>query len=88
MNIDFKKEFSNLKEIDFIKEALAKTYADILNIDEEIAHKILSAKFDRHIGVISDKFQKGITEKSVKNAKSNSEVNLEEYLEKKPVIKG
>ena len=88
MNIDIKKEVGKIKELTQIKEFLSKAYAEALRIDEKKAAQIVSAKFDRHIGILSDKLQKGITEESLELVKNKEEVSIEEYLEKKPAIKG
>ena len=88
MNIDINKEINKLKEFDQIKSILSEAYAEALNIDKKKAAEIVSAKFDRHVGILSDKLQKGITEESLELVKNKEEVSIEEYLEKKPVIKG
>jgi len=88
MNIDINKEINKLKEFDQIKSILSEAYAEALNIDKKKAAEIVSAKFNRHVGILSDKLQKGITEESLELVKNKEEVSIEEYLEKKPVIKG
>lgn len=88
MNIDFKKELLNLKELDQIKEMMSEVYSQVLEIDKKKALEIVSAKFNRHIDTIHNKFEKGVTEENVKNIKSSKDVDLDEYLKDKPIIKG
>ena len=88
MNIDLLKEISKIEGFNGLQEQIAKAYAQVLKIDEEKASKLISAKFDKHIGMLSDKLQKGVTEENLKNIKSSQDVNIDEYLNEKPVIKG
>ena len=88
MNIDIIKEINKLKEFDQIKSILSSAYAEALKIDEKKAAEIVSAKFNRHVGILSDKLEKGITEEALEIAKNKEEVSIEEYLKNKPEIKG
>lgn len=88
MNIDLSKEINKIEGFKELQEQIAKAYAQILKIDEENASKLISAKFNKHVGMLSDKLQKGLTEENLKNIKSSQDVNIDEYLNEKPVIKG
>lgn len=88
MNIDLSKEISKIEGFKELQEQIAKAYAQILQIDEAKASKLISAKFNKHVGMLSDKLQKGVTEENLKNIKSSQDVDIDEYLNEKPVIKG
>jgi hypothetical protein len=88
MKIDLNKELKNLKDLDTLKEIFSKAYSEALNIDIDKAQEIVSAKFNKHTDILSHKLEKGITEENVKNIKSTKDVDLNEYLKDKPVIKG
>lgn len=88
MNIDLSKEINKIEGFKELQEQLAKAYAKILQIDEEKASKLISAKFNKHVGMLSDNLQKGITEENLKNLKRSQDVDINEYLNEKPVIKG
>lgn len=85
---NLKEIISNSEDIKKIKEVFAKEYAKALGIDENKASRIISEKFNKHVGILSSKLQKSITEENVKNIKNDKDVSLDEYLEKKPIIKG
>jgi hypothetical protein len=88
MKIDLNKELKNLKDLDTLKEIFSKAYSEALNIDIDKAQEIISAKFNKHTDILSYKLEKGVTEENVKNIKSTKDVDLNEYLKDKPVIKG
>ena len=88
MKFNLKKNISNFKELNKIKEEMSKIYADLLGIDEELAFKLISEKFNKHTNILSDKFDKSLTEENVKILKDKEDVDLNEYLKKKPIIKG
>jgi hypothetical protein len=88
MNIDLSKEINKIEGFKELQEQLAKAYAKILQIDEEKASKLISAKFNKHVSMLSDNLEKGITEENLKNLKRSQDVDINEYLNEKPVIKG
>jgi hypothetical protein len=88
MKIDLNKELKSLKDLDTLKEIFSKVYSKALRIDIDKAREIVSAKFIKHTDILSHKLEKGITEENVKNIKSAKDVDLNEYLKDKPIIKG
>lgn len=88
MNINLEKEINKIEGFKELQEQLAKAYAQILKIDEDKASKLISAKFNKHVNMLSDNLEKGVTEENLKNIKRSQDVDINEYLNEKPVIKG
>ena len=78
--------FKTFKESGMI-EAFAKSYAENSGLDQGISNKIVEAKFLKHLTIAQQKFQK-IGEAQNPSSKVNSNVDIEEFLNKKTVIKG
>ena len=88
MNIDLSKEINKIEGFKELQAQIAKAYAQVLKIDEEKASKLISAKFNKHVNMLSDNLEKGVTEENLKNMKNSQDVDINEYLNDKPVIKG
>ena len=67
---------------------LASVYAEALQIDKDKASKIIAEKFNRHVNIIASKIEKGVTEDNLNILKNRKDVDIDEYLKEKPVIKG
>lgn len=88
MKLDLQKKLNELENLEDLKKAMSKSYAEILKIDEKLAYRIISEKFNKHIGIFSRKFENSISEANLKNVKSTDDIDLDEYLKDKPIIKG
>tara|TARA_B000000557_G_C20797469_1_gene453942 strand:- start:535 stop:801 length:267 start_codon:yes stop_codon:yes gene_type:complete len=88
MKLDLQKKLNELENFEDLKKAMSKSYAEILKIDEKLAYRIISEKFNKHIGIFSKKFENSISEANLKNVKSTDDIDLDEYLKDKPIIKG
>ena len=88
MKKDLRKEINNLQEINDLTAMLSSVYAEVLQIDKDKASKIITEKFNRHINIIADKIEKGVTEDNLNILKNKKDVDIDEYLKEKPVIKG
>ena len=88
MKLDLQKKLNELENLEDLKKAMSKSYAEILKIDEKLAYRIISEKFNKHIGIFSRKFENSISEANLKNIKSTDDIDLDEYLKDKPIIKG
>lgn len=81
-----KNEAKNvLKEINFL-DAFAEIYSKKLGITIEEAKKYVALKTENRIDSILNTFDSNINHKNVINKKEN--INLDEYLKDKTVIKG
>ena len=69
-------------------EVLAAEYSKILDISNEEAKKILSAKFNKHFSRITEKYEDALKLGVLDNIQKSGEYSIDEYLKKKPVIKG
>jgi len=88
MKKDLKKVISNLQDVSDLTAMLASVYAEALQIDKDKASKIISEKFNRHVNIIADKIDKSATEENLNILKNKKDVDIDEYLKEKPVIKG
>ena len=88
MKKDLRREINNLQEINDLTSMLSSVYAEVLQIDKDKASKIITEKFNRHINIIADKIEKGVTEDNLNILKNKKDVDIDEYLKEKPVIKG
>lgn len=88
MKKDLKKVISNLQDVNDLTAMLSSVYAEVLQIDEDKAAKIISEKFNRHVNIIADKIDKSATEENLNILKNKKDVDIDEYLKEKPVIKG
>ena len=88
MKFDLKE--SMLKNIQDSKliDVYASVYSQILDVDLELAKSIVQKKIERHSESVNKKFMSSIENEAFKSIKQNQDVNVEEYLDKKPVIKG
>jgi hypothetical protein len=88
MKFDLKENITkNIQESTLIDE-YAAVYSEILQVDLELAKSIIQKKFERHSNTISEKFTSSIVNEAFKNIKPDKDIIVEEYLDKKPVIKG
>ena len=69
-------------------EMLAAEYSKVLDISNEDAKKILTDKFNKHVSRISEKYEDGLKQGVLDNIQKDGEYSIDEYLKKKPVIKG
>ena len=76
---------SVLKEINFL-DAFAEIYSKKLGITIEEAKKYVELKTENRLEGILNTFDSGINHKNTANKKEN--INLDEYLKDKTVIKG
>ncbi len=88
MKFDLKENMiKNLQDSSII-EAYAIVYSQVLDVDLELAKKIIQKKLERHTDTVNEKLMGSIENEVFKNIKPNQDVNVEEYLDRKPVIKG
>tara|TARA_B100001287_G_C22189817_1_gene303011 strand:+ start:105 stop:371 length:267 start_codon:yes stop_codon:yes gene_type:complete len=88
MKKDLRKEISNLQEFSDLTAMLSNVYAEVLQIDKQKASKIITEKFNRHINIIADKIDKSVTEENLNILKNKKDVDIDEYLKEKPILKG
>lgn len=88
MKKDLRKEINKLQDIKDLTAMLSSVYSEALQIDKDKASKIIAEKFNRHINIIADKIEKGVTEDNLSILKNKKDVDIDEYLKEKPVIKG
>ena len=67
-------------------DAFAKIYAKKFNIDINDAKKFIEAKTEKRLDNITNLLESRVNQESIKNKSEN--INLDEYLNNKPVIKG
>lgn len=88
MKKDLRKEINNLQDVNDLTSMLSSVYAEVLQIDKDRASKIIAEKFNRHVNIIADKIEKGVTEDNLSVLKNKKDVDIDEYLKEKPIIKG
>ena len=69
-------------------EVLAAEYSKILDISNSDAKKMLTDKFNKHFNRITEKYEDGLKQGVLENIQKCGEYSIDEYLKKKPVIKG
>jgi predicted DNA-binding protein (UPF0278 family) len=69
-------------------EMLAAEYSKVLDISNEDAKKILTDKFNKHFSRITEKYEDALRQGVLDNIQKDGEYSIDEYLKKKPVIKG
>tara|TARA_Y200000002_G_scaffold382268_1_gene398756 strand:+ start:383 stop:646 length:264 start_codon:yes stop_codon:yes gene_type:complete len=67
-------------------DAFAEIYAKKLNIDIDDAKKFIEVKTEKRLDNITNLLESRVNQESIKNKSEN--INLDEYLNNKPVIKG
>lgn len=88
MKLNIRETLTKNKDLGLLLENIGKAYAEVLQIDENKASELIAAKFNMHIDNVIGKFEKNTTDENVNNANIKEDVEIEEYLENKPVIKG
>jgi hypothetical protein len=88
MKLNIREELAKNKDLGLLLKDIGKAYAEVLQIDENKASDLITAKFNMHIDNVIGKFEKNTTDENVNNANIKEDVEIEEYLENKPVIKG
>ena len=81
------KETLKLFEEANLIESFSKVYAENFGVDEELAKKIVKAKFDKHINESVKNFSRI---NNLKDAASyaNKNVSIDDFLKDKKVVKG
>lgn len=88
MKFDLKESMlKNIQNSNLI-DVYASVYSQILDVDLELAKSIVQKKIERHSESVNKKFMSSIENEAFKSIKQNQDVNVEEYLDKKPIIKG
>ena len=85
---NFKKDIYTTIDQSNLISLFSVVYAKALNIDQETAEKIVQKKFEKHIESVDNKFKESIANETFKNVSPDKDINVEEYLNKKPIIKG
>jgi hypothetical protein len=79
------ESLSDLKKNGII-ESFAEVFAKKFNLKKDDAKKLIEARLDSHINNVVSLMEQNINKDSIKNNISN--VDLDEYLKNKDVIKG
>ena len=88
MKFDLKESMlKNIQDSNLI-DVYATVYSQILDVDLELAKSIVQKKIERHSESVNKKFMSSIENEAFKSIKQNQDINVEEYLDKKPIIKG
>lgn len=88
MKLNIRETLTKNKDLGLLLKDFGKAYAEVLQIDENKASELIAAKFNMHLDNVIGKFEKNITDENVNNANIKEDVEIEAYLENKPVIKG
>lgn len=88
MKLNIRETLAKNKDLGLLLKDFGKAYAEVLQIDENKASELIAAKFNMHLDNVIGKFEKNITDENVNNANIKEDVEIEAYLENKPVIKG
>tara|TARA_B000000557_G_scaffold264770_1_gene271643 strand:+ start:1754 stop:2017 length:264 start_codon:yes stop_codon:yes gene_type:complete len=81
-----KNKAQSLLDENKIIDTFSAIYAKKLGIDIEQARKLVTLKTEKRFNDILDMFEKNVDKNFKENSKQN--IDLDEYLKDKPVIKG